>query len=783
VLALCLLCLAAIAPGARADEVSVRKGLKSEAVQLLESGDIAGYVGRATQLRQRRERTPAGVWELSVFYKGVDLLPQNPGAPEWSRIERDTAAYLNLHPDSPSAVIAAARVLVARAWAYRATGDENAYLTWLGHAADVLQAHREVGAQDPDWFALHLQVMNGQGSDRTAVLAEAKRALAVEPTYESTYYVASNSFLPKWGGDTALMRQYLAALLAATSAEEGRQVYARIAFNFARIDPQPIRAIRDAGMQWPEVRQSLEQITAAYPDPWNRNAERAMSCLIGTQQDWKASTARAGQPLIAVEWFDTFGQWADCAARQQAAQPTSIEGFVREVIFASPSAYLLTAVCGGALLAVAILYWRRRNPPRAGTSTGVEADPPDPAADRDAPARSYRTTLLWRCGQYGMGGFLSLAGLAGIWGFGAMADGLRDTPVGLALVFLSALLSSSGIMIIADARVSRVVLRGSLLQICELWRTRYIRREDIATQRTVRMRNNPAQLLLTFKDATRRPVRIPLVLATDTDFLAWFSSIPDVDAVAAAALEAEVREAPELGATPEERLARFASARQVAQQAAYAGPALFFWSSVYPRPYLLIIGLLITLPWLGVVLLSTQPGVYRFSAAKEPGRPNLAGAFFAVGLVLALRAAFDVHILDWRGLVPWMVAAAAVLAVFLVRSSRPERPPLKTAMLMVLVSAVYGFGTATSADALLDHSATTTYRPLVLGKHVTSGRNRSYELLVQPWGPRSAQEDIRVSPAIFSHVAVGEPVCVSTHSGALGSSWFSVAACDDHSTY
>src|SRR5271165_4949409 len=72
--AACLLWLGIGVPYAAADEIALRAALKAEALQLLERGDLATFDGRATELRRTRERTPAGIWKLSLFYYGVEEL-------------------------------------------------------------------------------------------------------------------------------------------------------------------------------------------------------------------------------------------------------------------------------------------------------------------------------------------------------------------------------------------------------------------------------------------------------------------------------------------------------------------------------------------------------------------------------------------------------------------------------------------------------------------------------------------------------------------------------------
>jgi hypothetical protein len=177
---------------ANADEMTVRADLKTESARLLERGDIVAYDQRATELRRSGERTPAGIWKLSLFYKGPDNWPApQPDAPIWMRIEAATEAYLREHPDSPSAIVAHARMLVSHAWMYRGSGwgrdlsnsQRDGFDTLLERAREVLDRHREIGGGDPEWYSLRLQVMNGQNIDKATIWSLAREALDHEPRF------------------------------------------------------------------------------------------------------------------------------------------------------------------------------------------------------------------------------------------------------------------------------------------------------------------------------------------------------------------------------------------------------------------------------------------------------------------------------------------------------------------------------------------------------------------------------------------------------------------------
>jgi hypothetical protein len=456
------------------------------------------------------------------------------------------------------------------------------------------------------------------------------------------------------------------------------------------------------------------------------------------------------------------------------------------VLAAAPTPFLPWVVGCAVLLAYLALKQLRQFREAASNGVGQGAAPHE--GQGVSSARIYRTKASWIFAQVAVGVVLALAGIAGIWVFGTSMSPIRDTAAALLLVFLCASLASFAVMIIADACVSRLAISGGVLDIVDIWGVRRMRREDIADRRTVRRGNSPGQVIFTFKDPARRAVKLPLVFSIDPQFDEWLRPIPDADAIAAAALEADIRSAAELGGSPEERLANFARARQYAQYGASAALALYLWSVLYPRPYLVIIGLLMLLPWAAVGLMVRYPGVYQVAGTSPPStpaasrRPDLAAMILSAGIVLALRATMDVHTLGWEALAPWAVAAGALLGSSVFRVNRGVRRGWQTALVIILGSCAYGYGAATIANAVLDRSTPSIFRPLVLGKHSSTGRHTTYHLLLTPWGDRKVAENVTVSPTLFRAASVGEPVCVVMRSGALGSGWYRVALCEGPTT-
>ncbi len=476
---------------------------------------------------------------------------------------------------------------------------------------------------------------------------------------------------------------------------------------------------------------------------------------------------------IAVAWFDTATTWPECARRQAHAQQETAP-WTQALISTPPTVSFAAAVSAGALLVLALLYIARRRwndasiPPDL--ISGFSAGSPDFLS-------TYRVSPGWRVGISILFGVLSLAAIAGAWGFGVMAPDLRDTPQGLILAFFMAFMAAGAIFYLLDNLKSSIVLRQDRLEIHEIWRVRSIRRDDIQSRQVLHPPNSPAVLLLQLKDPARR-IKLPIMWVIDGAWMSWFERIPDVDVEAAKSFEAAVSDNPELGANPEDRQRRLANARRLARGAIWANMGLYAWALFYPRPYELLVALLMALPWIAVWIMAQAPGIYAFNAPRGSAQPDLTLLLISPGLFLMLRAMLDVHVLDWQRQMLWGVAVAialmgAVVWVLPAARKKPGGVALTGALLLA-----YGYGASALGNALLDRHPSTSYTTRVNGKHVTGGRNRTPELQLAAWGPKEAGSDVAVSWDIYRSTGIGDTVCVQLHPGALGVPWYRVAKCE-----
>ena len=520
-------------------------------------------------------------------------------------------------------------------------------------------------------------------------------------------------------------------------------------------------------MDWPQLRESLSEITAAYPDPWNANAERAMACLVGTEADFQAATARAPKPLFSVAWYDRYTNWPECAARQQAARAPIATGVRNFFLGASLSAALFVTATGAVLLCLLILIVMRH---RAAAASEIQ----DAVA---VPGRVYVPSPMWRAGQMVLGLILCLMGLAGVWGLGAVAE-FRDTPPALVLVFLSAVSACGGGMLIANALRFHVVLCGNVLEVHQLSGVRFLRLQDLASRRTLTVQGTTF-IELRFKDPKRRPYKLLWAFVVDQALGTFLQAIPDSDEQAAKALDEEIRADLRLGTTPEERSERFARTTGYLRYTLYCGPALLLWSALYPHPYWLLIAVLALLPWVCLLAMRLLPGMLQLGDGSQSRslRPDVASIMIVPIVLLALRAFHDIHTLDWQVELRWIAAMALLFGVALYRVGAGQALKRSVMVFLGVLCLVFGYGSTVMADALLDRTEGEVYRTQLLAKHVTSGRYRNYSLTIGPWGNSAGIERVSVTRELYSQLNVGHAVCIDVHPGALGVPWYEVIQC------
>lgn len=385
--------------------------------------------------------------------------------------------------------------------------------------------------------------------------------------------------------------------------------------------------------------------------------------------------------------------------------------------------------------------------------------------------RAYRASR-WYLLAFGGPGIVALAGGLALVTYATVGN-LPDAG-GMALAGL--MFAGFGAGILAMIRAARVVLTEDALEVFGLGSHRRLRRDEIARYRWVALAAGQERLELDLRGSRRRPERIAWMYRQDAALDRWLAGIPNADGAERTRVEAVLRAIPALGRTEGDRRREIARSRNVARSAALVTLVVVAWGWLYPRPYLAALAVLALVPLAAVALIVRGGG--RWAVWGEWPRAGLELPLFMPGMVLALRALLDFHVMDGRLLLACAVPAVAVWGAALAASDPAVRRRWWIALLVALFMSAYPWGLVAHANALLDRSEGETFRVRVLdGWTGRSYRHVSHNLRLAAWGPFPEPANVEVRSDIWLDVWLDRRACIRLRPGALRVRWYQIAPC------
>lgn len=204
-----------------AGELAERIRISKRVAHLLVRSDFAALEKLANRYRNRKERSPSGLWKLTHFYGGIKRFFHaaivKDYAPNDRLAQRDMAATLHArtidnwkiaYPDSPTPYLAYVMMLKHQAWGIRGSGKARSVKrgAWapfhakLRDALLYLEDNRKRASIDPHWYALRVHIGLEIGEEADKLLAIADEGLDQEPYYYPIYFATVRLMLPQWNG-------------------------------------------------------------------------------------------------------------------------------------------------------------------------------------------------------------------------------------------------------------------------------------------------------------------------------------------------------------------------------------------------------------------------------------------------------------------------------------------------------------------------------------------------------------------------------------------------------
>jgi hypothetical protein len=390
--------------------------------------------------------------------------------------------------------------------------------------------------------------------------------------------------------------------------------------------------------------------------------------------------------------------------------------------------------------------------------------------------RTYRTSLGTRISLTFVGLLCIVFGALGAFYFPHDPQ-IHGRTALILLAGLSVLFAILGAYLIAEIFSMRLTLRSDAIEMKSLTSQRALRREEIAGRRF-----QPAQyfnvIALLPRDQSQKKLKLMTLFRSDSAFDLWFASIPDLDAKEREQSATQIAEDFDLGATTEDRLARFANAKIIAKTLKVIAGAAAAWGFLYPTPYRAAIVTLVLVPLAALLVLATNKGLYQVEGRKQDARADLSLALILPGAILMLRAIQDVQLLSWSSMLKLSALLTIVLVLVIANCDRQLRARRWPILGFLFVMSAYAIGGLVEANSLFDKGEPQIFRSKVLEKHIATGKTTTCYLRLAPWGPQPRSEEVTVSRSLYGAVSVGDSVCIALRPGALQSPWYVVRRCN-----
>lgn len=299
-------------------EATARHEVSRKTRDYLEAQDYAGLEALYKKLNKETERTPSGVWKLAVFAAELKFFAQSTTDVQyWNAFDQQVSKWHKQFPKSVIATVFHAYALRTRALAHRGDGpgalvsqeNADAMTRYAGNAHIMLQRHRHQAADHPEWCRAVLEVMPHIPGYIRNIETTAREFMRQHPYYHELHFTAAVFLEPRWGGSFARIDALAKQAAAASSAKEGRALYARIYwyldqyyYSGNRSAQSNVTLFTKTGVDWTEMRAGFDDLVARYPDAWNLNAYAYFACRARDFRTMSQVLGKIGDRMIYSVW-------------------------------------------------------------------------------------------------------------------------------------------------------------------------------------------------------------------------------------------------------------------------------------------------------------------------------------------------------------------------------------------------------------------------------------------------------------------------------------------------
>lgn len=206
------------------------------------------------------------------------------------------------------------------------------------------------------------------------------------------------------------------------------------------------------------------------------------------------------------------------------------------------------------------------------------------------------------------------------------------------------------------------------------------------------------------------------------------------------------------------------------------------WFFIYPRPYNILLGVLLAIPVIGLLLnglhKASMATLVEISADKNgEDKYDVADFIDVAAWVILIRVLLDFEFESFYSLIiPGTITCLIILTILflthkLIAKTTRNKWWIYTSLIFNV--SLYSYAGTYAANCTYDYSEPTIYESEVLEKTISRGRrSTTYYVEVAPWGHHYDKERISVSGIQFAELNIGDKINIDLKKGLFNISWY-----------
>jgi Domain of unknown function (DUF4034) len=282
------------------DESKEMFGRNRLANNLIEATNYDKLDELAGTFRSSKECYANGAWKLNDIYAG--LVPSDKASDdEWQNRIAALQDWADAKPDSITARVSLANVLVNFAWKARGSGWANtvsdegwqSFGNRLHQAMKVLNAAENIKAQCPYSWTVRMRAALGLQMDKDQFNDIFQQAINHDSDYEPSYLQRAVYLMPRWYGGDGELEADLERSANQMGGDDGDMLYAQVVWGLHARASSP-NVIEENHFLWPRIDKGFAVIEKRFSNSLAAKSERA--CLaayagdVGKTREYLAQT-------------------------------------------------------------------------------------------------------------------------------------------------------------------------------------------------------------------------------------------------------------------------------------------------------------------------------------------------------------------------------------------------------------------------------------------------------------------------------------------------------------